>query len=166
MVIEYLSGKLVKPNSIEKRDYQVSLADQAKTQNSLIVLPTGLGKTTIALEVILDILSQKKGGVRHFRWWISHLRHRVGGGGDPVDAQRQNLADTKKMEHPECPISRAVRSTIPSPTEHRCRRQTRRQPLSHNPVPGTDGGRLDTSLPAQVAKRMAKFGLQYSVAKW
>ena len=63
MVIEYLSGKLVKPNSIEKRDYQVSLADQAKTQNSLIVLPTGLGKTTIALEVILDILSQKKGGV-------------------------------------------------------------------------------------------------------
>ena len=62
MVIEYLSGKLVKPNSIEKRDYQVSLADQAKTQNSLIVLPTGLGKTTIALEVILDILSQKKGG--------------------------------------------------------------------------------------------------------
>ncbi len=56
MVIEYLSGKLVKPNSIEKRDYQVSLADQAKTQNSLIVLPTGLGKTTIALEVILDIL--------------------------------------------------------------------------------------------------------------
>ena len=64
MVIEYLSGKLVKPNSIEKRDYQVSLADQAKTQNSLIVLPTGLGKTTIALEVILDILSQKK------RWCI------------------------------------------------------------------------------------------------
>ena len=63
MVIEYLSGKLVKPNSIEKRDYQVSLADQAKTQNSLIVLPTGLGKTTIALEVILDILSQKKRGV-------------------------------------------------------------------------------------------------------
>ena len=62
MASEYLENNLVKPNSIEMRDYQVSLASQAKTQNSLVVLPTGLGKTTIALEVILDILSQKKGG--------------------------------------------------------------------------------------------------------
>ena len=63
MVSEYLEHNLVKPNSIEMRDYQTSLASQAKTQNSLVVLPTGLGKTTIALQVILDILSQKKGGV-------------------------------------------------------------------------------------------------------
>ena len=63
MTSEYLEDNLVKPNSIEMRDYQVSLASQAKTQNSLVVLPTGLGKTTIALQVILDILSQKKGGV-------------------------------------------------------------------------------------------------------
>ena len=60
MASEYLEDNLVKPDSIEMRDYQVSLASQAKTQNSLIVLPTGLGKTTIALQVILDILSQKK----------------------------------------------------------------------------------------------------------
>jgi Fanconi anemia group M protein len=63
MVSEYLEHDLVKPNSIEMRDYQTSLASQAKIQNSLVVLPTGLGKTTIALQVILDILSQKKGGV-------------------------------------------------------------------------------------------------------
>ena len=63
MASEYLEDNLVKPDSIEMRDYQVSLASQAKTKNSLIVLPTGLGKTTIALQVILDILSQKKGGI-------------------------------------------------------------------------------------------------------
>ena len=63
MVSEYIKDSLVKPNSIEARDYQISLANQAKTQNSLIILPTGLGKTTVALQVLLDVLSQKKGGV-------------------------------------------------------------------------------------------------------
>ena len=57
MTHEYLQNNLLKSNSIEARDYQISLAMQAKTQNSLVVLPTGLGKTTIALQVILDILS-------------------------------------------------------------------------------------------------------------
>ena len=63
MTLEYLQHDLVKPDSIEARDYQISLASEAKTQNSLVVLPTGLGKTTVALQVILDILSQKKGGI-------------------------------------------------------------------------------------------------------
>ena len=54
MTHEYLQNNLLKSNSIEARDYQISLAMQAKTQNSLVVLPTGLGKTTIALQVILD----------------------------------------------------------------------------------------------------------------
>ena len=63
MVSEYIEDNLVKPNSIEARDYQISLANQAKTQNSLIILPTGLGKTTVALQVLIDVLSQKKGGV-------------------------------------------------------------------------------------------------------
>ena len=63
MVSEYIENNLIKPNSIEARDYQISLASQAKNQNSLVILPTGLGKTTVALQVILDILSQKKGGI-------------------------------------------------------------------------------------------------------
>ena len=63
MISKYLESNLLKPNSIETREYQISLASQAKTQNSLIVLPTGLGKTTVALQVILEILSQRKGGV-------------------------------------------------------------------------------------------------------
>ena len=60
---DFISHKLIKPNSIEFREYQVSLANDAKNQNSLVVLPTGLGKTTIALQVIADYLSHAKGGV-------------------------------------------------------------------------------------------------------
>ena len=60
---EYYKHKLIKPNSIESRDYQVNLANDAKNENSLVVLPTGLGKTTIALQIMAHILSQNKGGV-------------------------------------------------------------------------------------------------------
>jgi len=60
---KYLSHKFIKPDSIESRDYQINLADDAKKENSLIVLPTGLGKTTIALQVIADYLQKGTGGV-------------------------------------------------------------------------------------------------------
>jgi len=60
---EFYEHKLIKPNSIELRDYQVNLANEAKNENSLVVLPTGLGKTTIALQIMAHVLSQNKGGV-------------------------------------------------------------------------------------------------------
>ena len=60
---EYFQHNLVKPDSIELRDYQTNLANDAKNENSLIVLPTGLGKTTIALQVMAYVLAQNKGGV-------------------------------------------------------------------------------------------------------
>ena len=60
---KYLSHKFIKPNSVELRDYQINLADGAKKENSLIVLPTGLGKTTIALQVIADYLQKATAGV-------------------------------------------------------------------------------------------------------
>ena len=59
----YFEHKLIKPNSIELRDYQTNLSDEAKNENSLVVLPTGLGKTTIALQIMAHVLSQNKGGV-------------------------------------------------------------------------------------------------------
>jgi Fanconi anemia group M protein len=48
---------------IESREYQVSLASQAKNENCLVVLPTGLGKTAVALQVIAEYLSKGTGGV-------------------------------------------------------------------------------------------------------
>ena len=48
---------------VESREYQTALANQAISENCLIVLPTGLGKTTVALQVIANYLSRGTGGV-------------------------------------------------------------------------------------------------------
>ena len=61
--MNFIEHKLIKPNSIEIREYQTNLANDVKNQNSLIVLPTGLGKTTIALQVIADYMQNGTGGV-------------------------------------------------------------------------------------------------------
>ncbi|MGD8300656.1 MAG: DEAD/DEAH box helicase family protein, partial [Nitrosopumilaceae archaeon] len=57
----HIDKKFIKKKSIEKRDYQVNLAEQAIKENCIVVLPTGLGKTTIALQVISEFLSKGKG---------------------------------------------------------------------------------------------------------
>ncbi len=60
---KYIEHKLIKNSSIEYREYQVNLAKQAIQENCLVVLPTGLGKTTVALQVIAEFLEKRKGGV-------------------------------------------------------------------------------------------------------
>lgn len=63
MSTEYLDQKFIQKESVEKRDYQVNLANQAIKENCIVVLPTGLGKTTVALQVIAEFLNQGKGGI-------------------------------------------------------------------------------------------------------
>lgn len=63
MALEFVEKKYVKRNSIEKRDYQVNLACQAVRENCIVVLPTGLGKTAVALHVISEFLSKGTGGI-------------------------------------------------------------------------------------------------------
>ncbi|MCI4365688.1 MAG: DEAD/DEAH box helicase [Thermoplasmata archaeon] len=46
----------IRPGTIEDREYQAAIAEVAARQNTLVVLPTGLGKTTIALRVIAETL--------------------------------------------------------------------------------------------------------------
>ena len=60
---EFVEKKYVQKNSIEKRDYQINLATQAIKENCIVVLPTGLGKTAIALHVIAEYLAKGTGGV-------------------------------------------------------------------------------------------------------
>ncbi len=60
---QYIEKKYVQKNSIEKRDYQVNLANQAIKENCIVVLPTGLGKTAVALQVMAEYLSKGTGGV-------------------------------------------------------------------------------------------------------
>lgn len=56
---EFVSHPLIKPDTVSSRAYQLTLAGRALERSSLIVLPTGLGKTIIALLVMVDRL---KGG--------------------------------------------------------------------------------------------------------
>ena len=57
---EFLSHPLLKPNSLEYRLYQDRLARIAVEKNALIVLPTALGKTAIALLASLHLLKRGK----------------------------------------------------------------------------------------------------------
>ncbi len=60
MAIEH---ELIKPGSVEERDYQVNIAAVAERESTLVVLPTGMGKTIVALLVIADVLQKGKGKV-------------------------------------------------------------------------------------------------------
>jgi len=54
----YLEHSLLKPHTVEKRLFQMDLAASALKSSSLIVVPTGLGKTVIALMVLLARLDK------------------------------------------------------------------------------------------------------------
>ena len=58
---EWMKHPLIKPDTVEQRLYQLNLAGKALEGSSLVVLPTGLGKTIISLFVIASRL-QRFGG--------------------------------------------------------------------------------------------------------
>ncbi len=60
---EFITHPLIEPNAIEQRLYQLSLAAAALKQSTLVVLPTGLGKTIVALFVIANRLQAMSGKV-------------------------------------------------------------------------------------------------------
>lgn len=58
---EYIRHPLIKQDAVEQRLYQLDLAGKALAASTLVVLPTGLGKTIISLLVIASRL-EKAGG--------------------------------------------------------------------------------------------------------
>jgi len=60
-MVEYVSHPLIKRNKVERRTYQVSIAATALKYNTLLILPTGLGKTAVALLVIASRLMNRGG---------------------------------------------------------------------------------------------------------
>ena len=60
---EYIEKEFIQKDSVEKRDYQINLASQAINENCIVVLPTGLGKTTVALHVISEYLKKQSGTI-------------------------------------------------------------------------------------------------------
>jgi len=59
--VEYVTHPLIRENTVERRAYQISIAATALMYNTLVILPTGLGKTTIALLVIASRLLNEGG---------------------------------------------------------------------------------------------------------
>ena len=59
--MEYVHHPLIRENTIERRAYQIAITATALMRNTLVVLPTGLGKTVIALLVIASRLHNKGG---------------------------------------------------------------------------------------------------------
>lgn len=60
MAVEH---KLITPGTVEDRDYQTNIAAVARNESTLVVLPTGMGKTIVALLVIADVLQKCSGRV-------------------------------------------------------------------------------------------------------
>ena len=56
----YISRPRIAPDSVEERSYQVEMAENCLKHNTMIVLPTGLGKTVVALLVTADVLEKEK----------------------------------------------------------------------------------------------------------
>lgn len=59
----YIEHPLIRPGKVEARAYQVNIAGSCLERSTLVVLPTGMGKTIVALLVIADVLSNDKGKV-------------------------------------------------------------------------------------------------------
>ena len=58
MYLTYVEHPLVKQQTLEKREYQIEIASKCSAVNSMVVLPTGLGKTAISLLVMVDQLQK------------------------------------------------------------------------------------------------------------
>lgn len=56
--MSYLVHPLLKPETVEKRLFQIDLAARALRGSTLVVMPTGLGKTIVALMVLLARLER------------------------------------------------------------------------------------------------------------
>ena len=57
----FVDGPLVTPGLLERRDYQLELAEAATSEHTLVCLPTGLGKTAVSLLVTAHRLHEYGG---------------------------------------------------------------------------------------------------------
>ena len=58
MIADYVEHPLIKQQSLESRDYQIEIANKCSAVSSMIVLPTGLGKTAISLLAMANHLEK------------------------------------------------------------------------------------------------------------
>ena len=51
-----VTHKFLKREDLENRDYQSNLSKACLEQSTLVILPTGMGKTVVALRIMLERL--------------------------------------------------------------------------------------------------------------
>jgi Fanconi anemia group M protein len=56
----FVSHPFIVPDKVEERRYQVNMANGGIASNSLLILPTGLGKTIVALFIAVEFISKGK----------------------------------------------------------------------------------------------------------
>jgi ERCC4-related helicase len=56
----FVSHPAIKPQTVKERAFQLDIAEKAKNENTLVVLPTGLGKTVIAVLIAADVMKKGK----------------------------------------------------------------------------------------------------------
>ena len=59
----FVDHPLIRRGSVEDRDYQRNIANSCLKRSTLVVLPTGMGKTVIAARVIAEVLHSRGGRV-------------------------------------------------------------------------------------------------------
>jgi Fanconi anemia group M protein len=57
--MNYIDHPFINKNKIEARAFQIKIAENAALKNTLVILPTGMGKTVIATLVIAQFLKEK-----------------------------------------------------------------------------------------------------------
>ncbi len=82
--MKWITHPFIRPGTLESRAYQLSIAMRALDGNTMVVLPTGLGKTAIALIIAASRLYNEKGKVlmlaptkplveQHYRFFRTYL---------------------------------------------------------------------------------------------
>ena len=59
----HITHPLLKPQTVQYREFQLNLASLAVERSTLVVLPTGLGKTVIAAMVAADVKAHRGGQI-------------------------------------------------------------------------------------------------------
>jgi Fanconi anemia group M protein len=62
-LLVFVEHPLIREGVIEEREYQRNLSRIALKRSTLVILPTGMGKTIIALMVMAEVLHEKEGKV-------------------------------------------------------------------------------------------------------
>ncbi len=99
---EWIEHRLIKSKSLERREYQVNIASVAVKKNTLVVLPTGLGKTAVALLIVADMLEKGKRCIifaptrvlvnQHYHFFKEHLNI------DEVEAVTGSMSRAERMD--------------------------------------------------------------------